>query len=259
MKKALAIFLVILFFLMCGCHGEEAAATQPVQTEMPTEPPTESVTEPPTEPKPDWLHSGIRSDGTLDEGALFIGDSLTNGLLAGYLTANDLLGDCRYMATPGASLLAFFDGPRLRTNGQYYSYFSETFEGMLMCEAAAAAGESVKAIYLMMGTNHNDYVTVQLYIDVLDYLLEVCPNATLYLQQVPCAQSSYVDHESVNRRIAQAYDHFAQQQELRVHFIQTQDAIGMNLKQDGVHLTEEGYRLWYEALLAYAEENDIPQ
>jgi len=251
-KRFLAL-LAALCLLLCGCKQQPEPTVPTTETTVPTTAPTE----PPQRTVP--LHSGIREDGTFDEGTLFIGDSLTYGLLAQYMTNNDLLGDARYMAIPGASLWAFENGPRLGTDETWYSFHSSQFHGMLMSEAVAAAGESVTAIYLMMGTNHLDYVTDQMYVDVVSYMLEKCPNATIYMQQVPYSLSSLVDHEVINWRIWAAYNEFCESGETRVRLIHTQDAIELNVVADEVHLTEEGQRLWYEALVDYAETNGIPQ
>ena len=267
MKKLFAI-ICILALLLCGCGKNEPAMeapTEPQQQETTppteaTEPPTEPVVEEPTEPTVEsFLHSGIREDGSFDEGTLFIGDSLTNGLLAQYVRPNGFLGDARYMAIPGASPLAFFDGPALGANTVLVSFNSWEFRDMIMSEAVASAGESVTAVYFMMGTNHQDSVTEQYYADIISYILEKCPNATIYMQQVPYSLSSLVDQETINWRIWGAYNRFVESGETRVRLIPTQEAIELNVQEDEVHLTEEGYRLWYEALVAYAQENGIPQ
>ena len=266
MKRCLILLLAAL--LLCGCAPKtaEAPTEAPAQTptEMPTEAPTEAPTEPPTEaptePKPEWLlHSGIREDGSFDENTLFIGDSLTCGLLQSYLAENDLVGDAWYMAMPGAALSVFFNGPRLRYNGQYYSYFNPGFEGMTMAEGVEGKGRSLHAVYLMMGTNHTDAVTEQLYVDVVGYILECCPKATVYLQKIPFSNSSKVDPEAANARIQYAYEYYVNQGETRVRLIDTQTAIDYHLTTDGIHLTKLGQQKWYEALVAYAKENEIPQ
>jgi hypothetical protein len=263
--KILASLLAVL--LLWGCvpkHSQEIpVSTQPpteAPTEAPNEAPTEEPTQAPTEPKPEWLlHSGIREDGSFDEGTLFIGDSLTCGFLQSYLAENDLVGDAWYMAMPGAALTAFFNGPRLRYNGQYYSYFSPAFADGTMAEGVEKVGENLTAVYLMMGTNHNDGVTEQLYVDVVGYILECCPNATVYLQRIPWSTSSAVDEDAANGRIQHAYEYYVNQGEIRVRLIDTQTFIDYNLTPDGVHLTWTGQRQWYEALVGYARYHEIPQ
>ena len=273
MRKMISVLLVAL--LLCGCAPANMEATQPpaqtptqvptqppteAPTQAPTEAPTELPTEAPTEPKLEWLlHSGIREDGTFDEHTLFIGDSLTCGLFLEYMIPNERAGDAWYMSMTGAALNVFFDGPRLRSYGQYYSYYTPAFDGMTMAEGVEGKGRSLNAVYLMMGTNHNGLVTEQLYVDVVGYILQCCPKATVYLQKIPFSYSSRVDADAANGRIQYAYEYYVNLGETRVRLIDTQTAIDYNLKNDGVHLNETGYQKWYEALVAYAKDNEIPQ
>lgn len=265
MRKVVG-WLLLLALLLSGCGKQEAVSeatqpqlTEPVAVTEPTEPETEPPTEPePTEP-PVQLHSGIREDGSFDAGTIFVGDSLTYGLLTQQLKRDKLRGDCKYMAIPGGSLTIYFDGPKLITNGQVYCFFTKDFEGMYMSEAVAAVGEEATAIYFMLGTNYSDKATDQTYIDIVSHMLENCPNATVYLQLVPYATNPGVEYKEANRRVMVAYNYFVEQEEPRVRLIDTQTAIGFNLTTDGVHLTNEGYACWYQALLDYAQENDIPQ
>ena len=236
--------------------------TEPTQapTQPSTEPSTEPPTEAPTEPAPEWLHSGIREDGTFDEYTLFIGDSITAGMVSSYLKPSGYFDDAMVMATPGATPVAYFVGPRLEKDSDFYSYYSGRFEGKVMSQGVEAVGESVHAVYFMMGTNFIEAVTEQTYIDILSHILENCPNATIYLQLVPYSLSSKVDEEQINWRVWAAYNYFTLElEEPRIKLIETQVAIDFNLKNDGIHLTEEGYRLWYQALVENAQNNGIPQ
>lgn len=269
MRRVIGVLLAVL--LLCGCTSTNMEPTQPSMeaptmaptqpsTEAPTEVPTEAPTEAPTEPKPERpLHSGIREDGSFNDSTLFIGDSLTCGLLQSYMAENDLVGDAWYMAVTGAALNIFFDGPRLWSYDPYYNCITPAFEGMTMAEGVEGKGRSLTAVYFMMGTNHNSLVTEQLYVDVVGYILKCCPKATVYLQKIPYSTSSRVDSDAANARIQYAYEYYVNQGEHRVQLIDTQTAIDYNLKSDGVHLTETGYQKWYEALVAYAQEHEISQ
>lgn len=264
MRKVIG-WILLLALLLCGCGKQEAVseATQPQPTEPVVTEPTEPETEPPTEPEPTeppvQLHSGMRADGSFDAGTVFVGDSLTYGLLTRHLKDHNLRGECRYMAIPGGTLSAFFDGPKLITNGPVYCFFSKEFEGMYMSEAIEAVGEEATAIYFMMGTNYSYEATDQTYIDIVTHMLEKCPNATVYLQLVPYAATDGVEYKDANRRVMVAYNYFVEQEEPRVQVIDTMTAIGYNQTTDGVHLTDAGNACWYEALVAYAQENNIPQ
>ena len=276
MRRIIAL-LTLAAILLCGCSGAgeehisnfETEASTPVTeepteesteapTEESTEAPTEEPTEAPTEP-PVLLHSGIREDGSFDEHTLFIGDSLTYGLVDLYLKDNKLLGDAMYMAYPGAPPTVFFNGPSLNVRDPLNCLLSPGFNGLLMCDAVKLVGNETHAIYFMMGTNHVEAVCTQTYIDIVEFLLETCPDATIYLQLIPRSWKSYIDYEAANQRILDTYTLFAEKGETRVQCIDTRTAIGENLNTDGIHLTTAGQEVWYQALLDYAEENGIPQ
>ena len=44
-----------------------------------------------------------------------------------------------------------------------------------------------------------------------------------------------------------------------VKLLDIKRAVGVHLTDDGVHLTYEGQENWYKALVANAEDNNIPQ
>ena len=259
--------------LLCGCGGaseEVPSTTEPemstaatdapteAPTEEPTEAPTEEPTEAPTEP-PFPLHSGIREDGSFDEHTLFIGDSLTYGLVSLHLKDNHLQGDAMYMAYPGAPPTVYFNGPSLTVRDPRNCLLSPGFEGLLMCDAVELVGEKVHAVYFMMGTNHVEAVCTDTYIEIVEHLLEACPDATIYLQYVPRSWKSYIRYEDANQRILDTYTLFMEKGETRVQLIDTCTAIGENLNTDGIHLTLAGLEEWYKELLAYAERNGISQ
>lgn len=272
MRKIIAL-LTLGALLLCGCGRtpeaggetspkvEVVITTEPEITEAPTEA-TEAPTEPPTEATehtvPEFQrHSGIREDGSFDEGTLFIGDFLTYGLVSGFLTERELLGDARYMIIHSAALPAFYYGPTLSKGSD--CLYSPEFDGMLLSEAVAAAGEDTTAIYFMMGTNVSKYATDEMLLQIVEDMLTGCPNATIYLQLVPYDRSTRVDYEEANRRIMATWLHYQREENPRVMLIDTQTAIGYNLTAEGIQLTAEGQACWYQALVAFAEGNDIPQ
>lgn len=261
MKRLIA--LMLLAVLLCGCGKQPALPTEaPTQppTEAPTEAPTQPPTEAPTQPDTEDLHSGIREDGSFADGTLFIGDSLTAGFFSGYLEPMGLTRDAWVMAIPGASPLAYFSGPELMPDDGYYSYYSGRFTEKRMYEGVAYTGRELKAVYFMMGTNHTEQVTEQTYRDIVQHLLDHCPNATIYLQMIPYSTAEQVDEDLINGLIVSAYEYFTKEcQQKRVRLVPTHEAIGWNLKNDGIHLTLDGYICWHEYLLSYAKENNIPQ
>ena len=263
MKKLIAFTLALSLLFLCGCSGtpaETAPTDRP--TEAPTVPttlppePTEVPTEPPTEPDAE-LHSGLRSDGSFDSGTLFIGDSLTYGLIYSYLMANDLIGDARYMAVVGAPILEFFHGSVLDHSRS--CIYSGEFDGLTYSQAVESVGQEITAVYFMLGSNYSAGTNADTYIEIVDFLLEKCPNATVYLQLIPYASSENVNGDAVYWSILEAYGHYAREENARVIMLDIKRAVGVNLTQDGVHLTYEGQENWYKALVAHAAENNIPQ
>lgn len=284
--------ILLLSMLMTGCTSRivvappptnqqtvetEAPVTEPV-TEPATEPATEPVTEPVTEPETEpatepstepetepttvptepevVLHSGIREDGTFDEGTLFMGDSLTYMLVGSYLTPRKLMGDAKHAAMCGTKVTAFFsDNYRMRAHKDFSSSCSEEFKYKAFYTIAAEMGEKATAIYFMWGSNYEPNATVDHYIEIVDYLLENCPNATIHMQLVPWGN---VPYKVANELITEAYNHFVEQGEQRVLLIDTYTAIGQN-PIDNVHQGDVGNGRWYEALLAHAEANGLAQ
>lgn len=271
MNKGIFCILLSVLLTCSGCR-KAPDPTQPETTQAPTTAATTlpettaaettlaPTTEAPTEETlpPAELHSGIRSDGTFNEGTVFIGDSLTYGLVEHYLIYNDLIGDARYMARVGVPLSGFFNHDSLMEPNRGALY-SREFYGKSFAKAIAQAGESVTAVYLMLGTNYDETANEYGYIETVEHILECCPNATIYLQLIPYSEQPSVHLEQVNFGILVAVDYFQAQGIQRVLCIDTLSAIGISQRDDGIHLNNEGNQLWYECLLDYAEENEIPE
>lgn len=266
-KTGLLVTAGILLAAMAACSGEYVGNDAAVVEEIPetwvtvqasTEPaeePLEAATVPVTEP-PVVLHSGLREDGSFDEGTLFLGDSLTCMLVGSYLTPYDLIGDAKYATMCGSKVTAFFDEDfRMGCHPTLYSGYSEEFEGMAFYEAAAAMGNQATAIYMMWGTNYEPEATTQTYIELVDYLLAVCPNATVHMQLIPYGN---VPYREVNPMVEAAHAHYVETGEQRVLLIDTFTAID-KFPVDGVHQGEPGNRRWYNAIVEHARENDLEQ
>ena len=264
MKKTLLILafalLAAVSLTFVACDSAKTPEDTNPDTTVTTDAPTEPDTEAPTEPEvPQWLHSGIRSDGSFDEGTLFIGDSLTYGMVMQHLPQNGLLGDARYMAIIGAPAGNLFSLQTLRPYHEYTCTYSQEFHGLNYADAVALAGETVTAVYYMMGTNYDPDLTAESYIRIMDHILEHCPNATVYLQLVPYSSRLFTHHEDTNTILRQVWEHYRALEEPRLLLIDTFTAIGENVVSDGIHLNEEGMARWYEALAAHALDNQIPQ
>ena len=269
MKKLFCLLLstlVVLSFPACAREKTEDSlppALPVTETTVPpvTEPATFPMEEPttvPTEP-PVVFHSGLREDGSFDAGTWFIGDSLTCLLITDYLIPNGLLGDARYTAKYGSQLTAFFGSTTMEPNASLKCVYSPEFEGMEIDEAAVSLGEQATAIYLMWGTNFTPDATAMSYVEIVDYLLENCPNATVHLQTVPYGYPKMIAFETINERIRGAYDHYRQSGEDRVFLIDTFTAIGRNNDKGGIHLNNTGNENWYQAILAHAEASGLVQ
>lgn len=245
------VLLIAVCLLLGGCVPKQEQPTVPTVPTEETQPQTTAET---TVSPMAGLHSGLKPDGSFDEGTLFIGDSLTYGMVTKYLPDNGLLGEAKYMAVPGATITCYMQGAVL---GVKPAVYSPEFEGLAMYQAVEQTGAQFRAVYLMLGTNANEYATDQIYIDMVAHLLENCPNATIYLQLVPYNQSDRVNSEAANARVQTAYDHFAG--ERRVLLIDTQTAIGYNLAPDGIHLVTKGQECWYQAIVDYANDSGIAQ
>ncbi len=207
--------------------------------------------------KEEKLHSGIQIDGSFNEGTLFIGDSLTYGLVKNYLKVHDLLGEARYMAIIGVPLNVFFNGTRL--NGEK-STCSPEFKGLSYSKAVEKVGDEVTAVYMMLGTNYDPAADDKMYIEVVDKLLESCPRATIYLQLIPYSSSASVHTKTVNEYIMAAYEHYQEMDCQRVRLIDTRSFVGKGgIGGDGVHMNPNGMEAWYNGILTYAADNFIAE
>lgn len=261
MRKIL--FILCLCLLLVGCSAEKPtptteSATVPVTTAAPeTEAPTTAPTTVPTEP-PVVLHSGLREDGSFDSGTWFIGDSMTCILITDYLMPNNLIGEANYTGKYGTQITAFAD-----TKMEYKSYnpcvFNPEFENMTYNDVGRQLGEQVTAIYLMWGTNFTWNAYADMYIGLVDYLLSICPNATVHLQLIPWGAPRVIEFETVNGWIQEAYEHYQQLGEPRVMLIDTYTAVERNTDSGGIHLNYEGNDRWYKAIVAHAEEHNLAQ
>ena len=260
MKKGF-LLLLMLCLVLCGCGGEEPAPTTQAPTIIPT---TEAVTEPvteattiPTDP-PVVYHSGLRADGSFDEGTWFIGDSMTCILITDYLMPNNLIGDANYTAKYGSQITAFAD-VAMRTGSYNPCVFNPEFEGMTYKEVGDRIGEEVTSIYLMWGTNFTWNAYADAYIEIVDYLLVTCPNATIHLQLIPIGAEEFVKYDTVNGWINEAYAHYQELGEERVFLIDTFTAIGRNHDSGYIHLNDQGNENWYNAIVEHARTNGLVQ
>lgn len=241
------------------------APTQAPSEAPTTQPPTEKPTTAPTEP-PLILHSGLREDGTFSEGTMFVGDSLTFLMVSAFLKEKGpeegklYIGDAKYACKAGVQVTAFNDSRYPMTyDPNLNCLYVPEFKDMTMQEAAASMGESMTAFYFMMGTNYTPNASADTYIEICDFILENCPNATIHLQLIPMVDTSKVavPYKTVNERIQAAFDHYQEIGEPRVTLLDTGAAVGNNLISDGVHMSNKGREAWYQAICDHAAEYNM--
>lgn len=258
----LSIPLIICILVFAACSNDtviEPTPTQDTIIEEPAETPEEiipEVEEPIIEEDAIVLHSGLREDGSFDEGTLFIGDSLTVHLVSLYLEPMGYLGDAKYVSKIGASQVAYSNGLKMSIYDER-CLFSEEFYGKTYPEAAAIMGESARAIYVMLGTNISEYATKESYMAMYKDLLTSCPNATVYAQTIPYTTS--IPYEKVNEIILSAYNELKANGEERIVLLDSCAEIGENIIFDGVHMTDAGREAWYNGIVKFANENNIAQ
>ena len=269
MKLLLKAVTLLLVLSLLGCANGAGETTGPAPTETeappettqltePTEPATEPVTEP-TEP-PVLFHSGLREDGTFTEGTWFIGDSMTCILVEDYLKPQGLIGDAYYTGRYGAHITAFFDGTIMTHTGYNPCAFRPEHNNCTYDAVAFMLGDKVEAIYLMFGTNYTWNAYADAYIELVDFLLQTCPNATIHLQTIPMGNPGVVKYDTVNGWILEAYEHYARQGQDRVFLLDVFTAIGDvrdNRDSGGIHLSQQGNELWYNAIKGHAEANGL--
>ena len=247
----------------------ETLPQQPEPTRKPAKPtqpkpirPAQEQTQPTEHRQPAkqvQLHSGLRQDGTFSKGALFIGDSLTYGLVSNYLKLYDVVGDARYMAIVGAPLRVLFNNTHLGQT-ENSAIYTKSFYGKTYAQAIKSVGRETTAIYMMLGTNYDNGADRDLYIKAVDFLLKTCPNATVYMQLIPYSRSSHVHTEEVNKHIQAAYDHYQKQNCQRVQLIDTRTIVGYEgVGPDGIHLNPEGLDSWYNGLVSFVRNRKIPE
>ena len=253
-----AACLLLAMLLLCACTAP-AEPTVPETTQI--VPTTELATVPTTEPTepPLVLHSGLREDGSFDEGTWFIGDSMTCILVEDYLEPEGFLGDANYTGKYGAQITAFFDGTVMDPKAIGRCVCRPEHEKLRYEDVAVELGEQATAIYIMFGTNYTWNAYADAYIELTDFLLETCPNATVHLQLIPWGSGKNIKFDRVNEWVREAYAHYQEKGEQRVFLIDTFTAIGRNTDKGYIHLNKQGNENWYNAIVAHAEENNLSQ
>lgn len=240
-----------------------AAQPTPSATPSPTPVPSPSPTpELPPEPEKgyDYTATVPQSDAVGDEwfaDAVFVGDSRTDGLrLYGGIKGAD------FLCYKGLSVFEVMENKQtIRTQAGTVSVLQ------------ALEQKSYGKVYLMLGLNelgyNNDQAFADTYEAVVDKLLELQPEADLYLQllipvntQVCRAtnQPYYVTNEkiAVYNEIIRAIAAEKQIYLLDVGeaFVDETGEIPADASADGIHFRKEGYKGWYEYLKVHTVEEE---
>ena len=204
--------------------------------------------------RPAPQHTGVNPDGTLSRGALLLGDSLTAGLAVSMLS-HGTLGQARYLGIPSFSLQDFRSPPYsidqdTEAAAAMTVVCSPEFAGLSFAEAAQQAGESVEAIYFMLGTNLSGAVTEEAYAAALRWLCDCCPNATVYAETIPYSRNGLSDYERVNAIVWSAVTNLRCAGNERVFVLDVFHAIGSEHNiSDGLHLDDAGLVAWRDAIV----------
>lgn len=268
-KSIICLFLISILVLTAGCNqtaeaetspSADTSVTRPTEDPAPvyTNPPTDAPTEEPTQ-APSMQHSGLKEDGSFDEGTWFMGDSMTCILVTDYLKPNALIGEAVYTGKYGANMTAFFDDTVMSYTSSNMCVFRPEHEGLGYDDVAVLLGEKATAIYMMWGTNYLWTMDADSYIELVDFLLETCPNATIHLQLIPWGREGVIRYDLVNEWIQEAYAHYQDIGEERVFLIDTFTAIGRNHDSGDVHLNYTGNENWYNAIVEHAKANNLSQ
>ena len=239
-----------------------APTEQPAPSTTPTPVPTPSASpELPLEPEVvcyDYtapVPEAAPVDETWFADAVFIGDSRTDGLrLYGGIKGAD------FLCYKGLSVFEVMeDKQTIRTQAGTVSVFQ------------ALQQKSYGKVYLMLGLNelgyNNDPLFADTYEAVVDKVLELQPEADLYLQllipvNTQVCRATNQPYYVTNEKIA-AYNELIQAiaAEKQVYLLDVGEAfvdetgeIPADASADGIHFRKEGYKGWYEYLKVHTVE-----
>lgn len=212
----------------------------------------ESLREP--EPLPSPLPETAAVEDTYFDGAVFLGDSRTEGLFlySGLKTGH-------FYTTVGATVESVFSKKNYKT---------ESGEKVALLDAAA--GQECDKIYVMLGINELGWSKTKTYHDqyakLIDRLREDHPEAKIVLQSIPPvsakqeAKKTYVNNERIS-----AYNEVikALAEEKECYFLDvaaclTGEGGVLPVKQttDGIHFNIAGCKTWLSYLRTHSLEDD---
>jgi len=191
-------------------------------------------------------------EGIFDAETLFIGDSLTCGLVSSYLQPNGYMGEAGSMATANMRVTYFFKSWwTLRASDQnvWSVAANPEYRGMTFENAVRSSAGRYDTVYFHLGTNGSTSVTAEDYYPVLDLLLECYPKATVYVQTLADNRNGLVATDRVNGILAGVVETYHADGEERIVLLDTNAIWDADcMRSDGVHFNNEGYSRWYALL-----------
>ena len=140
-------------------------------------------------------------------------------------------------------------------------YIGEDTKGMLRRVETIAAVQP-KKIFLMAGINGLKGQSLSefeyWYTALVDSIRIAVPNAELYIESIlpVTASSDYCDNTKINEANT-IIKHIAQERNIIYIDLHTayadKETLPENMSYDGLHLTDDAYNIWYEAIKTFVE------
>lgn len=190
--------------------------------------------------------------GVFDSGTLFIGDSNTYHFVTRYLQPMGYMGQASAMACVNFGVPHFFSDKYTLTAADWNFYgcvCDPDFAGMSYYRAIEAAAGRYSNIYVLLGSNVSLQLTAENYRQVIEFISDANPNATVYLQTVPDCHTGAVGTWYVNGCIEDALEAMLADGRDNLVLLDT-NAVWVPgcVAFDGVHLTAAGYEAWYKLI-----------
>ena len=238
---------------------ELSQTTQPISITL-TEPEPQEELPPPTEPlppEPIYIVAAVEDDYFDD--ALFIGDSLTYGL-----QAYNIIPQASFVASIGVNISSIATDELIdMPDGRSLS----------MLQAIAAQSNPTK-VYIMMGTNGINWLSVagmiETYGHLVTYIRECFPEIIVYIQSIlPTAY--YIPDRQPGFNLTKMREYNQALKDLAIE----KDAFFVDMysffadsygylpgeiaANDGIHIGSSSYQKWYEYLKEYAVVKVMPE
>ncbi|MGM9607938.1 MAG: GDSL-type esterase/lipase family protein [Oscillospiraceae bacterium] len=269
MRKLIPLILLVAL-LAAGCTSDPDAAqvsgapapTPPASAEpTPTPSPAPTPTPTPTPEPYDYSAPVPESEAVEDSwfaDAVFIGDSRTDGL-----RLYSGIKDVDFLCYKGLTVFEVMDNKAV----------IQTDDGKVGVLQALEQKQYGK-IYLMLGINelgyYNDQGFADTYAAVVDQIMELQPDADIYLQSLipvsteKCLQTKQ-PYYVTNEQIA-VYNEIIETiaAEKQVYLVNVKEALvnedgelPADASSDGIHFHKEGYQTWYQYLKTHAAEEEL--